>query len=273
MSLLQADMVLGLHCGYVALSSLWVYDFILCIPDSVAYLVESQWGLSTWPYLACRHLPFAFVLLNMLSIFHPDALPSLCRSYLIANTWYLIIFCAECIFVLRANVVWENKLMVFTIISIIAYLVPITICFQEIISSTSGESWIPGTVGYLDKAAKSRLILVFSLLVVAELEILLFLLYRAVGNYGWRIGNRLMRGLILHNMQYFSCSFVFSLSVILAIVFLPFPVAHIVAEFQVVLQTILVTRMHTNFWKSDGAPCDIYRQSLTTFMAVVPDLI
>lgn len=38
-------------------------------------------------------------------------------------------------------------------------------------------------------------------------EILLVLLYPAVKGYGWRIDNRLMRGLIQHNLIYFACGF------------------------------------------------------------------
>ncbi|OJA17355.1 hypothetical protein AZE42_09593 [Rhizopogon vesiculosus] len=206
----QGDALLGLNCGYVALTSLWVYDYILCIPDSAAYLVESRWGLGTLPYLACSHLPFAFLLLNMLQVFQHDASSTLCLSYAIANTYIglLILFFAESIFVVRSYVVGEKKLKVFTIISIIAYMVPIIVCFQEVTSSISGECWIPGVVEYLDTAASSRLIVVYSLLIVAELEIFLFLLYHTVESCGWRIDNRLMRGLIQHNLQYFCCGFV-----------------------------------------------------------------
>jgi len=167
--------------------------------------------------------------------------------------------------------------MVFTIISLIAYMAPIIVCLQEFMSSASatGECWIPGVVGYVDTMARSRLIVVYSLLIIAELEILLFLLYRADKTCGWRIDNRLMRGLIQHNLIYFACGFVFSLIVILAIVFLPFPVAHMVEQLQIIVQTIMATRMHIYFWKSDRVSCDIYGQgiSLTAFMAIVPDFV
>ena len=88
------------------------------------------------------------------------------------------------------------------------------------------ECWIPGFVGYLDDMARSRLIVVYSLLVVAEFgsydwepllmwastdhilaEILLFLLYRGVKSYRSEFDNRLMRGLVQQNLIYFCCSF------------------------------------------------------------------
>lgn len=70
-------------------------------------------------------------------------------------------------------------------------------------------------------------------------EILFFLIYPAVkGHGGWDIDNRLMRGLLQHNLMYFSCSFgwflhitkhlmhvyyviAFTLGVILTTIFLP----------------------------------------------------
>ncbi|OJA13697.1 hypothetical protein AZE42_10925 [Rhizopogon vesiculosus] len=61
-------------------------------------------------------------------------------------------------------------------------------------------------------------------------EILLLLLYPAIKKDGWGINNRFMRGLIQHNLLYFGCSFAFILSVILTLVFLPFPVTHIIEE-------------------------------------------
>ncbi|KAJ8588998.1 hypothetical protein M405DRAFT_227107 [Rhizopogon salebrosus TDB-379] len=186
-------------------------------------------------------------------------------------------FSAECIFIVRAYAVWERRFTVFTIISIIAYMTLIIVCLQGFISSASatGECSITEVTGYLDTMARSKLIAVYSLLIIAELEILLVLLYPAVKSYGWRIDNRLMRGLIQHNLIYFACGFAFSLIIILAIVFLPFVAVHMLAQFQVIVQGIVVTRMHRDFWKSDRVSCNIYSQGipLTTFMAIVPDLV
>ncbi|OAX31680.1 hypothetical protein K503DRAFT_59875 [Rhizopogon vinicolor AM-OR11-026] len=226
----QLDALLGLNYGYVALTTIWVgcrnyhvqvcgdsylqlntqvYDYILCIPDSVAYIVESQWGLATLPYLACSHLPFGFLLLSMLEVVRPDASSTLCLSYFAVNTYIgiLTMFFAECIFVVRAYVVWEKRITGIIIISITAYMIPIVIFFQDMISSVSGECWIPGVIGYLDTTTTTRLLVVYCLLVVAELEILLFLLYPAIKKDGWGIDNRFMRGLIQHNLLYFGCSF------------------------------------------------------------------
>lgn len=121
----QADAFLKLGYPYVALTALWLYDYILCIPDAVEFIVESRWGLGMFLYLACSHLPFVFLSLNMLEVFPPDApLPlQVCHSYDVANSYVLLLtmFFAECIFILRAFAVWERKrqLAIIAVVSII----------------------------------------------------------------------------------------------------------------------------------------------------------
>ncbi|KIK37945.1 hypothetical protein CY34DRAFT_417660 [Suillus luteus UH-Slu-Lm8-n1] len=275
----QADIILWSKYYYVALTSLWVYDCILCVPDSVAFLVDSRCGLGTMFYLACSHLPSAFMLLNMLLTFLPRGSYTLCRFIYITNicVGFLSMFSAECIFLLRTIAIWyrERKFMVFKIINTIAYLIPIIVCFQEFILSM-GECSIPGGIGYVDSKARSQVIIVYCLLVAGESEILVCVLYRTFESHGsWKIENRLMRGLMHHNLLYFSCSFGFSLAVILATVFLPFPVVHMIAETQVIVLSLLVTRMHRDFWRSDRVSCgnDGVDLSLTTFMAATPDIV
>ncbi|KAG1804397.1 uncharacterized protein BJ212DRAFT_1590991 [Suillus subaureus] len=283
----QADMLLWSKYYYVALTSLWV-----------AFIIDSRRGLSTVLYLVCSYLPSVFMLLNMFVTFLPRGSYTLCRSMYIINicVGFLSMFSAECIFILRTLAVWERerRFMVFKIINIIvrpipggcsrvnmsdsfpqAYLIPILVCFLEFIPSV-GECSIPGGVGYVDTKAKSSVIAVYCLLAAGELEILVFVLYRAFESHsGWKIENRLMRGLMHHNLLYFSCSFAFSLGIILATVFLPFPVVHIIGETQVVALSLLVTRMHRDFWRSDRVYCsnDGVDLSLSTFMAATLDVI
>lgn len=264
---------------YVALTVLWLYDYILSIPDTVEFIVESRWGLGMFLYLACSHLPFAFVSLNMFVVFQPDAPLPLCRSYGIANIyiWFLLMFFVESIFILRAYAVWERGRWhaIFVIVSIIAYLVPTIICLWEFDSSVSGECWIPGIFGYLNTKASSKVYVLYCLLAIIELQILFLLLYRAVKSHGGReIDNHLIRGLMQHNLLYFSCSFAFTLGVVLTTIFSPFPFAHVVANYQIVVQAVLVTQMHRDFWRSNRASRDTYTDvSFTTWMATVPDII
>ncbi|KAG1750144.1 hypothetical protein EDB19DRAFT_92353 [Suillus lakei] len=277
----QPDAFLWFKYGYVALTSLWVYDYVLCIPDSVTYLVESRWGLSTLFYLGCYNLPFAFVSLGMLTVFQPDASNTLCRSYDEANLYigFLVMFCAECIFLLRALAVYnrERKWVVLMAIVVIAHLAPMVVCFYDFSSSVSGECSFPGFIRYVDTKANSALTVTYVLLGFAEFEILLFLLYRTVYNCnsGDLIANRLMRGLLQHNLLYFGCSCAFLLTLALTNFLSSFPVVHMIAEYQVIVQALLVTRMHRDFWKSDRTSRDISGGdiSLLTFMAATPDVI
>lgn len=273
----QANVLLWSKYYYVALTSLWTYDCIICMPDSVAFILDSRCGLGTVFYLSCSYLPSVFMLLNMLLTLLPHGSYTLCRFIYIINicVGFLSMFSAECIFILRTFAVWERerRFAVFKIINVTAYLIPIFVCFAEFIPSV-GECSIPGGIGYVDTKARSIVIAVYSLLVIGELETLVFVLYRTFRSHGgWKTKNRLIRGLVHHNLLYFSCSFAFSLGIILATTFFPFPVMHMIAETQVIVLSLLVTRMHRDFRRSDRVYCgnDGTDFSLSTFMAVTPD--
>ncbi|KAG2369161.1 hypothetical protein BDR07DRAFT_856245 [Suillus spraguei] len=252
-----AEVLPGLNYIYVALVTLWVYDYILCLPDAVTFLAHSRWGLNTFLYLTCSHFPLVFMILNMLGI--------------------TSMVCAECIFKVRTYAVWERQgwIALVEIFTVCAYVVPITVCLQQFNSRVSEPCWIPGITGYLDKETSTKIYIAFGLLAMAQLHTLLLLLSRVIKGYGgWGIDNRLMRSLMKDNLLYCGCGFAFSMSVILTTIFLPFPVGHMLAEIQVVIQGLLVTRMHRNFWKSDrtfrGISTDI---SLTTWMRGALDFI
>ncbi|KAG1750161.1 hypothetical protein EDB19DRAFT_93650 [Suillus lakei] len=271
----QPDALLWLKYGYVALTSLWVYDYVLCMSDSVTYLVESQWGLDTLLYLGCNHLPFASLLLGMLIVFQPDASYTLCRSYDEANIYlgFLTMFSAEGIFILRTLAVYHRrrKCAIFIVVSILAYLVLRIVCLHEFTLSVSGECSIPGFIQDIDTKATSTVIVVYVLFGVAEFEILLFLLYRAaeIRGSGQRINDRLMQ----HKLLYSVCTFAFLGGLAFAEIFFTFPVTHRVAESQVVAQALLVTRIHRNLWNLDRASCGTYGDDLclATFVAAAPD--
>ncbi|KAG2107443.1 uncharacterized protein F5147DRAFT_205602 [Suillus discolor] len=276
----QADVLLWSKYYYVALTSLWTYDCILCMPDSVAFILDSRHGLGTLLYLKCSITPFVFMLLNMIVTFLPRGSSTLCRWIYIANicVGFLLMVDAECIFILRTIAVWERerRFMVFKIINMIAILLPIVVCFFQDIVPSMGECSIPGGIIHLDTKARSSVIAVYSLLAFGEFELLALVLYRGFESHGgWKIENRLMRGLMRHNLLYFSCSFAFSLGVILATIFLPFSAIHMIAETQVVALSLLVTRMHRDFWRSDrdSSSNDGVDLSLSAFMAVTPDVI
>ncbi|KAG1887319.1 hypothetical protein F4604DRAFT_1721330 [Suillus subluteus] len=177
---------------------------------------------------------------------------------------------AECIFMVRAYAVWNRGrwFAAVQIFTVIAYLTPITISLQQFNSRVSEPCWIPGVSGYLDTDTSIRIYVAFGLLAMAEIQTLLLLLYRvSKSRGGWGIDNRLMRGLMKDNLLYCGSGFAFSLGIILTTNFFPFPVGHMVAECQIVVQALLVTRMHRGFWRSDrafgGIATDI---SLSTWM-------
>jgi hypothetical protein len=149
-------------------------------------------------------------------------------------------------------------------------------------------------------------------------------LYRTFESHGsWKIENRLMRGLMHHNLLYFSCSFgscpnhflnIYSLvkrhrflscchprysipsgkpqctlkaapltrdavsggahDCGVCLILLGRDGYLFGSRTQVVVLSLLVTRMHRDFWRSDRVSCgnDGVDLSLTTFMAATPDM-
>jgi len=92
------------------------------------------------------------------------------------------------------------------------------------------------------------------LLVVGELEILLFTLYRSIKHYqSLGSDNLLLKILVQHNIFYFACGLVFSLAVILTVGLLPDVYGDMTSNLQVMMHALLVTRMHLGLWKSDRA--------------------
>ncbi|KAG1787096.1 uncharacterized protein HD556DRAFT_1411274 [Suillus plorans] len=162
----------------------------------------------------------------MLVTFLPSGSYTLCRWIYIINivAGFLSMFSAEWIFMLRTMAVWERdkRFVVLKIINMMVYLIPIFVFFFQEFIPSMGECLIPGGIEYANTKERSTVIVVYCLLVVGGLDTLVCVLYRTFKSHGgWNIENRLVRGLVHHNLLYFSCSFAFSLGVILATIFLP----------------------------------------------------
>ncbi|OAX31240.1 hypothetical protein K503DRAFT_105213 [Rhizopogon vinicolor AM-OR11-026] len=116
------------------------------------------------------------------------------------------------------------------------------------------EPPIPNITSCYDVAESRIIVIAYVLLVVGEFEILIFTIYRSIKHYqSLGSDNPLLKILIRHNIFYFACGLVFSLSVILTLAFLPDVYGDMVSNLQVMIHALLVTRMHLELWKSDRA--------------------
>ncbi|KAG1769360.1 hypothetical protein EDD22DRAFT_843610 [Suillus occidentalis] len=117
---------------------LWpkMYDCILCVPDSVAFFSILGVGLTRMFYLACGHLPSAFILLNMISHTLYGQTLETCkisvRVFRRVTSSIELAVVELSIFILRSITIWywERKFMA---LNTIACLTPIIVFFQEFI--------------------------------------------------------------------------------------------------------------------------------------------
>lgn len=181
-----------------------------------------------------------------------------------------IMACAEGIFLTRACAIWElrKRVTAMLMISGLLYLLAAHVVFS--ISRSTPEitkSPIPVTSCF-ETGDGSTLIIVYVILAVMEIQIWIFMLYKAIASY-WREGthNRLLGQLVLHNTIYMTCGLIISLAVILTTAlfkeYYSFMIVKFVRIWQVTIHAFLVTRMSRGLWKVDQQRASL--ESLNTF--------
>ncbi|KAG2152578.1 uncharacterized protein EDB93DRAFT_253220 [Suillus bovinus] len=228
----------------------WFYDCILTLDQEVSLIHWSQWKKGSTFYIMARYMP-AF----MLSV-------HLCMNYLrsedfvTCNLLHLIWFCAaglciagaEGIFVLRTYGLWgQKKFILGLMLSTIVCLVTLDVIIQTVLSQSGLQLLVSDmgggcyTLSHDTTAAYD-----WSLLVVFDLEIIVLTMIRVYWEYRER-RYLLLDILLQHNIFYFGTGLALSVINLLLIARLPFNSSNMFATFQVVMHTILVTRMHLQF--------------------------
>ncbi|EGO21110.1 hypothetical protein SERLADRAFT_410612 [Serpula lacrymans var. lacrymans S7.9] len=192
----------------VATVAVMVYDYCILLGDEIMYISTARRKKAKAMHLIARWLPF-----SMLGV----------RCY---GLQALSLFIAELIFTLRTYALWGHSKRCWAIVVGIVVLMTID----------QGPSICLPLVS-----------IAYALLIVYEVEILLFSLYRALIHYR-STRSPLLRVLLQHNIFYFSCGLVifFGAWHLLSRRSIPY-----YTSLQVVIHAILVTRMQIDLWKSD----------------------
>ncbi|KAG2145368.1 uncharacterized protein EDB93DRAFT_519104 [Suillus bovinus] len=260
------------HYANVAVTSFWVYDYFLTLADEVVFLTQSQWKYPKLLYIGCRYLTCIYLSSVMLVALQPTMSIETCRTMYSVNTYIgcVIMACAEGIFLARACAIWQfrRRITVMLLISALLYLFAVYMVFSSSRSAPQiTKPRIPATSCF--ETGEGRIIIiVYVLLAVAEIQVWMFLLYKAVVSY-WREGtdNRLLRQLVLHNMIYMTCGLIFSFTVITTTVLVKeyygFMMVKFIRIWQVTIHTFLVTSMSRGLWRADRQRSSL--ESLPTF--------
>ncbi|KAG1857945.1 hypothetical protein C8R48DRAFT_271481 [Suillus tomentosus] len=268
----------GLNYANMAVTTSWAYDSFLTLADEVAFLTQSQWKLAKLLYVACRYLTCGYLTLEMLVAFQPMMSIHMCQVIYSINSYLgtLIVVCAEGVFLIRVCAIWgfRRSVVILFSISALMYVIAATVVVWIIRSPPAiTKSPIPVT-SCLETGNDKTIIILYVILVAAEIQIWAFALYKVAASY-WRGGgrNRLLEQLIHHNMIYLTCGLVFSFGVILTTARLNvsygFMIERFLRNWQVTVHAFLVTKMYRGLWKADQrhALLEPVSFSLATFQA------
>lgn len=273
----SADVLIKMKCAYVALVTLWAYDYVITLDEELPFIIRSSWRIVKYPYLVCRYVPFFYltVVSSRTLASHPSL--GMCQTLYSVNSYtgILIIVSAESIFFVRTYAIWErSKQILWAFVATVVFLlVPIVGILVKYDSSTIITNWIAtGVPGCSKTGETSAVLYVYVLMVIAELEILCLTLYRAIANYRSERGASvlLLRVLIQHNIFYFMSGVGSSVVLIIAIAIFPPSYSDLVSSMQITIHAALVTRMHRTLWRCNEEYAHQDEFSLTTFSAPPP---
>jgi hypothetical protein len=254
----QADIDIGItlqHANYAltAIACLWVYDFALTFDKDVAFILDASWRIPKLTYLTCRYLPFALVVANMIRNFQLGLSLKSCTFLFSFNTYVggIVLFGAESLFIQRVWALMGRRwLIVFC--NVVLFLVPVAVTLTLYNSSSAiMHSPIPQVASCYDSMQSRIVIVAYGFLVIGEIEILSFMLFRS-----WKLyrehGNDLplVRVLVRHNISYFACGLVFSTTAVVAVVAIPASYGDVASNLQFVIHGILATRMHRELYNT-----------------------
>ncbi|OJA12440.1 hypothetical protein AZE42_08201 [Rhizopogon vesiculosus] len=123
----------------------------------------------------------------------------------------VIMLCAEAVFIVRACAIWEYRrgIVVLFLVTGTTYTIAVVVVLSNGRAlPTITKPAIPVTSCF-DSSDDFTIIMCYVILVVAEIEILGFTVYKAAKSY-WREGthNRLLEQLVHHNVVYVTCALV-----------------------------------------------------------------
>lgn len=269
------DVLIKMKYAYVALVTLWAYDYVITLDEELSFLTRSTWRIVKYLYLVCRYVPFFYltVVSSRSLASHPSL--SMCQTLYSVNSYVgiLIIVSAESIFFVRTYAIWDRskRILWAFVATVIFLLTPIVGILVKYDSSTTVTEWIAtGVPGCSKTGETSAVLYVYVLMVIAELEILCLTLYRAIAKYRRERRVNVLRVLVQHNVFYFMSGVGSSVVLIIAIVMFPPSYSDVVSSMQITVHAALVTRMHRTLWKYNENYAHRDEFSLTTFSAPPP---
>ncbi|KAG1862934.1 hypothetical protein C8R48DRAFT_208288 [Suillus tomentosus] len=238
---------------HVLTATFWTYDYACLLHEEWTFLLRSRWSKMKGLYIVTRYFSFIFLATDLYMYFVPNENLSKCRALdnIQTGIGMLLVVCSDYFFILRTYVLWnKNKIlltaMLFTFVSIVVAC--FYVAFATIVPAAYVTSTIPGITGCYRSSDSYQPFIPFLLLSVFELGLMILTLIRAIQS--WRTNqNRLYVVLVNHNIFYYACGFLFSVTNIITPLLLQNSYQTILNGVQFIMLAILATRMHLHLWQ------------------------
>ncbi|KAG2059967.1 hypothetical protein BDR06DRAFT_615695 [Suillus hirtellus] len=234
---------------FVSLVVSWVYDCFLTLDREISSIHSPPWKIGSILYVMTRYMPAFVLCVHLCMNYLPNEKFVTCK--LLHSIWFLAaalcIAGAEGIFVLRTYALWGNKKFILSIMlsTVLCFAVLDVIMTMTISKRLELQlSDIGGGCYSLSRDTMSAY--PWTLLVAFELEIIALTMIRVYRAYR-ESESLLLEILLQHNIFYFGTGIALSVVNIVVIECLPYTSSNMFGTFQIVMHTILVTRMHLQF--------------------------
>ncbi|KAG2122379.1 hypothetical protein BD769DRAFT_1670761 [Suillus cothurnatus] len=238
---------------HASMATFWIYDYGCSLDEEWSFLLRSQWSKVKGLYIVTRYLPFVLLTSNLYLSFNPNDNPGRCQVFddIDSGIGIVSVVFSEFFFILRTYALWnKNRILLISMLSIFFTFVgaSVGVSFATIAPATSATSAIPGITGCYQSSTSFPLLIPILLLSVFELGLMILTLIRAIQS--WRIyPSRLYVVLVNHNIFYYVCGLLFSVTNIFTLLFLKYSYHTLLYDFQFMILAILATRMHLHLWQ------------------------
>ncbi|KAG1863123.1 hypothetical protein F4604DRAFT_1049083 [Suillus subluteus] len=251
---------------YASTVTFWIYDYACSLHEEWIFLLQSRWCKVKGLNAEC--FPILTQVLVWYQSFSPNVslvpLYYMCVSDLIHPGF----------FILRTYALWNNNRVLLAAmastffvssqsthhtqasgrcISQAIVVASFSIVFASTVPAAYSTSAIPGITGCYQSSTNFTLLIPFLLLSAYQLGLMMLTFIRAMQN--WRIiPSRLYVVLLNHDISYYACGLLFSVTNIFTRLLLQYTYQSILHSFQFMILVIIATRMHLHLWQVNRHP-------------------
>ncbi|KAG1844410.1 hypothetical protein C8R48DRAFT_458752 [Suillus tomentosus] len=233
------------------MATFWTYDYACSLHEEWTFLLRSHWTKMKGLYIATRYLPFIMLATDLYRSFTLNENTSGClvSVHISSGLCTVLSIFSGCFFILRTYVLWnKNRILFAAMLSTFFTFLGASfgIVFATAVPAAYPTSAIPGITGCYETSF--WYFMPFLLFSVFQLGLMILTLIRAIQSWQ-RSPSPLYVVLVKHNIFYYACSLLFSVTNIFMSLLLQASYRTMLYDFEFTILAILTTRMHLHLWR------------------------